>query len=63
VERFNQTLKSMLHQAAYQEGKDWDLFIRSLLFAYREVPQESTGFSLFEMLYDMWGGQRGSVSL
>jgi hypothetical protein len=22
-----------------------------ILFAYREVPQESTGFSLFEMLY------------
>lgn len=51
VERFNQTLKGMLRKAAYQEGKDWDLLIPYLLFAYREVPQESTGFSPFEMLY------------
>jgi len=41
----------MLRKAAYQEGKDWDLLIPYLLFAYREVPQESTGFSPFEMLY------------
>jgi transposase InsO family protein len=45
VERFNQTLKSMLRKAALQEGKDWDRLIPYLLFAYREVPQESTGFS------------------
>ena len=51
VERFNQTLKSMLRKAALQEGKDWDRLIPYLLFAYREVPQESTGFSPFELLY------------
>jgi transposase InsO family protein len=46
VERFNQTLKSMLRKAASEEGKDWDK-----LFAYREVLQTSTGFSPFELLY------------
>ena len=51
VERFNQTLKSMLQKTATEEGKDWDRLIPFLLFAYREVPQESTGFSPFEMLY------------
>ena len=51
VERFNQTLKSMLRKTANQEGKDWDQLIPYLLFAYREVPQSSTGFSPFELMY------------
>ena len=51
VERFNQTLKAMLRKAAVEEGKDWDKMIPYLLFAYREVPQASTGFSPFELLY------------
>jgi len=51
VERFNQTLKSMLRKAATNEGCDWDKMIPFLLFAYREVPQSSTRFSPFELLY------------
>ena len=51
VERFNKTLKSMLRKAATTEGKDWDKLIPYLLFAYREVPQASTGFSPFELMY------------
>ena len=51
VERFNKTLKSMLRKYATKEGKDWDKLIPYLLFAYREVPQASTGFSPFELLY------------
>ena len=51
VERFNQTLKAMLRRTADEEGKDWDRLIPYLLFAYREVPQASTGFSPFELLY------------
>ena len=51
VERFNQTLKTMLRKAAVDEGKDWDRLVPYLLFAYREVPQDSTGFSPFELLY------------
>ena len=51
VERFNKTLKEMLRKTAAEEGKDWDKLIPYVLFAYREVPQESTGFSPFELLY------------
>ena len=51
VERFNQTLKGMLSKAATTEGKDWDKLILYLLSAYREVPQSSTGFSPFELVY------------
>ena len=51
VERFNQTLKAMLRKTSLSEGKDWDKLIPYLLFAYREVPQASTGFSPFELLY------------
>ena len=51
VERFNQTLKSMLRKVVAKEGKDWDKMLPYLLFAYREVPQASTGFSPFELLY------------
>ena len=50
VERFNQTLKAMLRRSA-EEGKDWDKLPLYVLFAYREVPQETTGFSPFELLY------------
>lgn len=51
VERFNQTLKKMLQKFVDDTGKDWDRWLPFLLFAYREVPQASTGFSPFELLY------------
>ena len=50
VEQFNQILKSILRWTV-TEGKDWDRLLPYLLFAYREVPQASTGFSPFELLY------------
>ncbi|XP_029928572.1 uncharacterized protein LOC115374014 [Myripristis murdjan] len=51
VERYNRTLKSMLKKFISSNGKDWDRWLPYLLFAYREVPQVSTGFSPFELLY------------
>ena len=51
VERFNQTLKEMLRKTASEEGKAWHKLLPYVLFAYREVPQESTGFSPFELVY------------
>ena len=51
VERFNGTLKAMLRKAIDDEGKDWDRLLPYLLFAYREVPQASTGYSPFELVY------------
>ena len=41
----------MLRTFVAEEGKDWDKLIPYLLFAYREVPQATTGFSPFELLY------------
>ncbi|KAL9958151.1 hypothetical protein ACROYT_G035126 [Oculina patagonica] len=34
-----------------EQPKQWHRYINPLLFAYREVPQESTGFAPFELLY------------
>ena len=36
LERFHQTLKSMIRVYCFQEGKDWDEGIPLLLFAVRE---------------------------
>ena len=38
VERFNQTLKSMLQKFVDDTGRDWDKWLPFVLFAYREVP-------------------------
>ena len=51
VERFNQTLKKMLKKLVDVDGRDWDQLIPYVLFSIREVPQASTGFSPFELLY------------
>jgi len=50
-ERFNGTLKQMLKKLCVEKPKDWDRYIEPVLFAYREGPQESLGFSPFELLY------------
>ena len=47
VERFNKTLKSVLRKFVNKEGRDWDRWLPYVLFAYREVPQSTTGFSPF----------------
>ena len=51
VERFNGTLKTMLRKLCHKRPKERDRYLPALLFAYREVPQESLGFSPFELLY------------
>ncbi|CAJ0960675.1 unnamed protein product [Ranitomeya imitator] len=51
VERFNKTLMSMLRKAIEKDGRDWDCLLPYLMFSIREVPQASTGFSPFELLY------------
>ena len=51
VERFNGTLKNMLKRLMSERPSDWDRYINAALFAYREIPQETTGFSPFELLY------------
>ena len=51
VERFNKTLKQMLKKAMEADGKNWGQLLPHILFAVCEVPQASTGFSPFELLY------------
>ena len=41
----------MLRAYCLQHGKDWDEGVHLVLFASREVVQESLGFSPFELLY------------
>ena len=51
TEKFNGTMKVMLKRLCSEQPRQWHRFINPLLFAYREVPQESAGFSPFELLY------------
>ena len=51
VERFHATLKQMLRRMCAERPKDCDKYLPALLFAVRKVPQESLGFSPFELLY------------
>ena len=41
----------MLRRMCAERPKVWDKYLPALLFAIREVPQESLGFSPFELLY------------
>ena len=50
VERFNGTIRRMLQKMAAERPTDWDRCLPALLFAYREVTQESLGFSPFELV-------------
>ena len=50
-ERFNRTLKSMIRKFVLEDARNWHQWLDPLLFAVREVPQASTGFSPFELLY------------
>ena len=41
----------MLKRLYSEQPRQWHHYINPLLFAHREVSQESTGFSPFEVLY------------
>ena len=43
VERFNRTLRAMLRKHAVHFGNQWDRYLSNVLWAYRNVPHESTG--------------------
>ncbi|XP_064078437.1 uncharacterized protein LOC135195855 [Macrobrachium nipponense] len=51
VEKFNGTLKSMIKKMCAEQPTTWDRYLPAVLFAYRESPQASMGFSPFELLY------------
>ena len=51
VERFNRTLTNMLAKTVEQGGKDWDIRLPFVLFAYRSSLQSSTRESPLFLLY------------
>ena len=51
LERFHQTLKSILRAYCTELGKDWEEGLPWLMLAAREVVQESTGFSPNELVF------------
>ncbi|GFX26527.1 retrovirus-related Pol polyprotein from transposon 17.6 [Trichonephila clavipes] len=51
IERWNQTLKNMLHHIIREEGRSWHRHIPFLLWAYREVPNATTGTPPFLLMY------------
>uniref|UniRef100_A0A674E7Q6 Gypsy retrotransposon integrase-like protein 1 n=1 Tax=Salmo trutta TaxID=8032 RepID=A0A674E7Q6_SALTR len=51
LERFHQTLKSLLRAYCTEMDKDWEEGLPWLLLAAREVSQESTGFSPNDLVF------------
>lgn len=51
LERWHQTLKSMLRKYCMDTQKDWDEGVPLVLFAIRETVQESLGFSPAELVF------------
>uniref|UniRef100_A0A669F703 Gypsy retrotransposon integrase-like protein 1 n=1 Tax=Oreochromis niloticus TaxID=8128 RepID=A0A669F703_ORENI len=51
LERFHQTLKTMLRKYCLESGKDWEEGLPLLLFAVREATQESLGFSPADLVF------------
>ncbi len=51
LERFHQTLKSMLRKFCTETGKDWVEGLPLIMFAVRESVQESLGFSPAELVF------------
>ena len=51
MENFHVMLKHVLLTMCAERSNDWDKYLPALLFAVREIPQESLGFAPFELLY------------
>ncbi|GFQ73355.1 retrovirus-related Pol polyprotein from transposon opus [Trichonephila clavata] len=60
----------MLNKNIQEHGKEWDVHLLYLLFAYREIPHALTGVSPYQLVYgrlpsgpkttlkDFWTGER-----
>lgn len=51
LERFHQSLKSLMHAYCVELDRDWEEGLPWLLLAAREVVQESTGFSPNDLVF------------
>ena len=62
VERFNQTLKNMIHHVVNSDRpREWHLRLPYLLWAYRELPNSTTGLSPYQLVYGRLG--RGPLAV
>lgn len=55
VERFHSVLKAMLGKLC--QLYDWDRYLPSVFFAYRELHNDALKFSSFELLYERFVAQ------
>ena len=51
VERFNRTLQDMLTTYVNSNQSDWDIYLPSMLFAYRMCTHSTTGQSPYFLMY------------
>ena len=51
VENFNKTIKNLLKKVAAEKPANWHRYLGPLMFAVRDTPQDSTGFTPFELIY------------
>ena len=51
LERFHQTLKSMLKKFSIEHNREWDINLPLLLFTVRNTMQESLGFSPADIVF------------
>ena len=51
LERWQQTLKSILRKYCLETGRDWDGGVPFALFAVREIVQESLGLSPADLVF------------
>ena len=51
IERFNQTLKTMIRKSSKLWNQQWDLALPYILGEYRRSPHSTTGFTPSELLY------------
>ncbi|KAL8585224.1 hypothetical protein ACOMHN_013239 [Nucella lapillus] len=51
----------MLRRVSREQPREWDRYIPALLFAYRELPNQTLGFSPFELVYGH--SPRGPIDL
>lgn len=51
IERLHGTLKPMIKKVITAQPRQWHRYLPALLFAIRELPNASTGFSPFQLLF------------
>ena len=50
-ERMNQTLMRAMVKFVNDNHDDWDVHLKSILFTYRTSKNDSTKFTLFELMF------------